>query len=108
MYKWYFFISILSLNLLFTGCGDNPYKEEVKELDSIKLEVMTANKIFKTLDSTSLKDISHKVFDDLRFIQRSYKPDTIDMQYSMLINSYKDLRKRCGKYMMIQSRMKKN
>lgn len=108
MNKWFYLVFSICFTMLVTGCGENPYTSDIEELEKMKTRVEDASKEFKTLDSTSLPKISRKVFEDLRFVQRNYKPDTISMEEGMVINQYKDLRKRCAKYFMVKSRLTKN
>jgi hypothetical protein len=103
-----FAVGLIALSFLLSNCSNGSYSKDIAELDSLKTKVVTAKQEFKTLDSTLLNKINHQVFEDLRFIKRYYKPDTLSMENSEQINRYKEIRKNCAKYFMFSSRLKKN
>jgi hypothetical protein len=100
-----FILFICASAVFIKGCGNNQYDADIKVLDSLRQQVSDIKTELYSLDSTRLKKISDQVFEDLRLIQRSYRPDSVELSSIELINAYQKLHRQNAHYTMLRSRL---
>ncbi|MES2593622.1 MAG: hypothetical protein V4608_17185 [Bacteroidota bacterium] len=88
--KWYSYILGI---VLFSACGhSDKYKVEIKQLDSIKVMVDSAQLKFAAIDTSKIHKYISEINNNLDFINDTNK-DTLKTEQAFLLSEYRSSRK---------------
>jgi hypothetical protein len=88
---WYFVIPCV----LLLACEQTHYPDEIRRLDSLRVELDSAELLHRRIDTTGFAEAGRKFTENLGFIQQTYTDgnDTIPRDVALLMADYRDLKK---------------
>ena len=85
-------IIVISITFILFSCGQKQFDGEIKTLDSLQKKVVEVQNNLSSLDSVTINEISKEIPQTLADLNKVYKPDSINIPISTLINVYNSFR----------------